>query len=245
MSGLRPLGGSAFAACLPRVSNSCEVAARPCVAEPAPPSQDPLWTNWGFARENQFNEPIASAAAAWPELPPRLFKALVAAESAFNPTAVSRTGAAGLVQLTTTSAVRHGLSLSPIDERMVPSRCLPVGVAVLREKHDVVTQPNVGTPYGAKVAEAYAKLGMPSGDDLWKLDLAAYNGGGGTVLRAMANAYDRGMDPRSWDNLVGTEPRESPLYAAVLEIYGERSAMAKYHEMARYPGRVLGFRDRT
>lgn len=248
MSALGPLGNSAFGACLPRFASSSEsVAVAPCrPAQAPPPPADPLWSNWGFGvRENQFNGGIAKAAETWSELPPRLFKALVAAESAFDPTAVSRTGASGLVQLTTESATRHGLSLSPVDERLVPAKALPVGVAVLREKHEVIANPDVKTPHGAKVAEAYAKLGRPAGDDLWRLDLAAYNGGGGTVLRAMANAYDRGLDPRSWDDLVGTEPRKSPLYAATREIYGERGALAKYHEMAQYPGRILGFRDRA
>ena len=188
-----------------------------------------------------------------PALPGRLFKALIGVESEFNPTAVSRAGAAGLVQLMPGTATAHGLSLSPIDERLVPAKALPVGVAVLREKHGVITNPGryleagIASPWGEKVAQAYGKLGLPEGDDLWRLDLGAYNGGGGTVLRAMATAFDRGLDPRKWDNLVGSgdQVRESPLYLAVKDVFGEGPALRKYHEMARYPGKILALRDRA
>ncbi|MCE7870711.1 hypothetical protein DYH09_10065 [bacterium CPR1] len=212
---------------------------------------DPLRTSWGYgARENLFNNQIAQAVTRWPEgepmLDPRLFKALVAVESAFDPTAVSPTGAAGLVQLTPATATAHGLKLRPVDERKIPARALPVGVAVLHEKHRVITVPNPNTPYGAKVADAYQRLGPPTGDDLWHLDLAAYNGGGGTVLRAMARACDDGLDPRKWDNLIAPvdNPRQSPLYHAVKENFGEARALRKYREMAHYPRRILALRDR-
>lgn len=227
-------------------------------AEPAPLPEDPLRTSWGFGpRENQFNAQIAKAVEGWGveshPLPGRLFKALVGVESEFDPTAVSRSGAAGLVQLMPGTAKAHGLSLSPVDERLVPAKALPVGVAVLREKHDVITRPGqyveagIASPWGEKVAQAYQELGPPTGDDLWRLDLAAYNGGGGTVLRAMATAYDRKLDPRKWENLLGTpdKVRESPLYLAVKDVFGDAAALRKYHEMARYPGKILALRDRA
>jgi soluble lytic murein transglycosylase-like protein len=188
-------------------------------------------------------------------LDPLLFKALVAVESAFDPAAVSPAGAAGLVQLMPGTALRHGLSLSPVDERLIPEKALPVGVAVLAEKHYVITHPEEfalleeepgGSPWGEKVARAYRQYGMPSGDALWRLTLGAYNGGGGTVLRAMARAYDQGLDPRLWSNLIEPldRPTRSPLYQAVREVYGDEQAARKYREMSRYPGRILALRDR-
>ncbi|MEW6281914.1 MAG: transglycosylase SLT domain-containing protein, partial [Candidatus Eremiobacterota bacterium] len=160
---------------------------------------------------------------------------------------VSGAGAAGLCQLMPDTAVRHGLSLSPIDERLVPSKALPVGVAVLAEKHDVIMHPEDYYPtLGEKINQAYRQYGLPSGDQLWHLDLAAYNGGGGTVLRAMGKAFDRGQDPRDWSTLMGADkPRESPLYLAVKEVYGSGVAWRKYREMAAYPRRILALRDRT
>lgn len=229
-------------------------ACRPAATQPAPPPPppDPLQTNWGYgANENLFNQQIAEAATTWgdPEHPldARLFKALVATESSFDPTAVSAAGAAGLVQLMPGTATAHGLSLRPIDERKIPSKCLPVGVAVLGEKHAVVIHPDTNTTWGAKVAAAYEAGGKPVGDDLWHLDLAAYNGGGSTVVRAMARAIDDGLDCRKWDNLIGPvdNPRQSPLYAAVKDVYGSARALRKYREMAAYPRKILALRDRT
>jgi membrane-bound lytic murein transglycosylase MltF len=70
--------------------------------------------------------------------------------------------------------------------------------------------------------------------------LAAYNGGGGTVLRAMAVAWDRGLDPRRWENLVGdpANPRQTPLYLACVQIY-RGGAAGKYREMRHYPEKIL------
>lgn len=215
------------------------------------PPPDPLHTNWGFGRnENAFNAKIAAAAGTWRDaehpLDAKLFKALIATESAFDSTAVSPSGAAGLVQLMPGTATAHGLKLRPIDERLIPEKALPVGVAVLAEKHNVVLNPDPRTAWGAKVAAAYATGGKPAGDDLWHLDLAAYNGGGGTVLRAMARAIDEGKDCRKWDDLIGPvdNPRSSPLYGAVKDVYGQARALRKYREMAAYPRKILALRDR-
>ncbi len=56
----------------------------------------------------------------------------------------------------------------------------------------------------------------------------------------MALAYDRGLDPRDWDNLVGdpTNPAQTPLYLACVQIY-RHGAAGKYREMRQYPGKIL------
>ncbi len=217
--------------------------------QPADSVQTSIDTNWGFgSRENWYNTGIIEAVAArWSDeehpLPPLLFKAVVAAESGFRSQVKSPTGAAGLCQLTRGTAQAHGLKLSPRDERLIPEKCLPVGVAVLDEKHRYLKNPPTSQPFGRRVREAYAELGQPTTEQFQKLALAGYNGGASTVTRAMAAAFDRGLDPRDWDTLVGdpNQMRESPLYQAVEHVYGSRRAPSKYREMAEYPGRVLGF----
>lgn len=221
--------------------------------DPAPREEDPLHTGWGFGCiENHYNTKIARAVESrWDEgetpLPPVLFKALIAAESAFDTVAHSHAGAAGLVQLMPGTARAFGLSVSPIDERLVADKALPVGVSVLAEKFQVVAHPPESTWWGAKVAEAYQQFGAPEGEQLWTLVLAGYNGGASTVVRAMAEAFDRGLDPRDWSNLTSSPEgiENAPLYKAVEDIYGSADARRKFREMAAYPGRVLGYFNRA
>ncbi len=232
--------------------------------EPLPPMpakvpERPVWseadmqTAWGYgARENLYNQAILQAVqSTWPHpevpLPPTLFKSLIAAESAFNPQAVSATGALGLVQLTPDTARRFGLNWSTARD---PRHAVPAGVRVLAEKaravldparyHQLLGRKPEDCPYAARVAQAYETLGPPSTEQCWPLVLAAYNGGGGTVLRAMALAYDRGLDPRDWNNLVGdpTNPGQTPLYLACVQIY-RQGAAGKYREMRQYPEKIL------
>ncbi len=212
-------------------------------------SCDPLETNWGFGRrENQFNQLIQEAVTTgWQDetrpLDAKLFKALIAAESSFNPHARSRSGAVGLVQLMPGTARAHGLKLTPRDQRLQPERAIPAGVSVLKEKYRFLLNPPQNRDWGEKVAKAYQKFGLPDDDNLWRLSLAGYNGGASTVVKAMAEAYDRGFDPREWGNLVGDreQPTTTPLYQAVRETFGEERAASKYREMANYPDRVMGF----
>lgn len=241
----------------------------PCWAGPPPfeelPLHQPLQysrdirTQWGYGpRENSYNELIVdSVEERWQDqdrpLAPKTFKALIAVESAFRPTAVSRTGAAGLVQLTHDTARRFGLVIGPSDPRMEPAIAVPVGVSVLAEKHQVLLEPAnyygilLGRPdkrcdFGEKVARAYEVFGLPEYEDAVRLNLAAFNGGGGTVMRAMARAYDMGLDPRDWEALVGDEPSRSPLFYACRQIY-RHGAPGKYREMSNYPKKILKLTD--
>ncbi len=229
----------------------------PAEIEPEPPVFAPMASDWGFVNENAYNALIErSVQAEWTDranpLPPRLFKALIAVESAFKPRARSWAGAVGLTQLMPEAAQRLGLSLS---DRLVPELAVPAGVKVLQEKHQVVMDPlnywsYLGQPdrceaWNLKVDEAYKLYGMPQGDDRLFAMLAAYNGGGSTVLRAMAKAHDHQLDPRKWSNLVGptNRPRNSPLYGACVEVYG-RGAWGKYQEISRYPVKIFALYQR-
>ena len=211
-------------------------------------------TNWGYGpAENAYNDLIERAIAEnWEDaenpLDPKMFKALIAVESAFKTDAYSRTGCAGLVQLAPDTAKRFGLSLSPVDERLIPEKAIPAGVKVLAEKQKVVLQPDnyygilLGRPekkltYGTTVHNHYQAKGTPRGHNLLHLGLASYNGGGGTIMRAMAKAVEMGKNPLDWNSLVGSGPSDSPLFAACRMVY-RGGAHGKYREMAEYPRKI-------
>lgn len=209
---------------------------------------DPLKTDWGFGeRENQYNRLILDAIdAKWvgpPPLPPIILKSTVAQESAFDPKAKSPAGYVGLLQLGTEEAKSQGLKLDPVDERTIPEKNLPAGVGVLGIKHGVIRNP-LGlwdTPFAHAVQDYYDKNGAPSDRQIWYLSLAAYNGGGGTVLKAMATAIERNLDPREWSNLIGSadNPKGSPLYKAISENYSSGVWMTKFKEMSKYPVSIM------
>lgn len=219
------------------------------------PTSFNLWTSWGFGRrENLFNDLIAkSVGAVWQDqtnpLPPVLYKSLMAVESSFNPQAISSAGAAGLTQLMPDTARRFGLKNS---ERLDPVKAVPAGIQAFQEKYKVVLEPAnyskiIGLPpakvaFSQVVADFYALQGAPEGEDRWQLALAAYNGGGGTILRAMAYCIEAGQDPRVWDNLAGQPGKalNSPLHRACIDVFGPRSGDRKVFELAAYPRKIMG-----
>lgn len=222
---------------------------------PAPsrlPVRDPMETTWGYGRfENAYNDKIEKAVEdVWKHeeypLDPITFKALIAAESAFRKDARSPTGAVGLVQITGGTARAYGLKTSNPDERRNPDKALPIGVQILADKLTVIKRPNQNVDYGKKVAAYYEAEGKPNADQMETLALAGYNGGGSTVLRAMAYAIDDGKDPRSFTNLVAEDQpmKETPLYKAIKDTFGERFAAGKYREMSHYPDRIKGIEER-
>lgn len=112
----------------------------------------------GFA----FAKPHLEAAALSQALEPELVIAVAAAESAFNPEAVSRKGALGLMQVMPATAERYG----------VPARALNLGNAA-------VLEPKLNTEVGSRYLADL--LRMFGGDK--ELALAAYNAGEGAVLK--------------------------------------------------------------
>ncbi len=206
-----------------------------------------LDTTWGYgAPENLFNQVIEDAVKNnWTDtdypLDSLTFKALIAQESAFNKDAVSRTGAVGLVQITTGTAEAYGVHVNPPpDQRRQPEVAVPAGVRILRDKLAVIKNPNRATDYAGPVADYYEKNGRPTQEQMKFLSLAGYNGGGSTVVRAMSHAISQGVDPRDWTNLVASDKplTETPLYKAIVDTFGARFAESKYHEMAEYPVRI-------
>ena len=205
-------------------------------------------TNWGYGTgENKFNQIILNAIdKKWCnyELPiyPILIKATIAIESGFCSDAVSSSGYAGLMQLGKNEAKAQGLSLSPCDERFIPEKNIIAALGTLKTKHRVIKYP--GDVYPAKfwakeVNKFYSKYGRPDLYQEWILTLGAYNGGGATVLRAMNYCIKEGKDPRDWDNLYRPgNPSSSPLYRAIVDVYGSRYATSKYYQMGNYPLKI-------
>ncbi|MEM9302025.1 MAG: transglycosylase SLT domain-containing protein [Pseudomonadota bacterium] len=114
----------------------------------------------------------------------RLLLAVMYKESRFDPEAVSRTGARGLMQLKSIAATEVGLSHyeAPADNVLAGARYL----AWIKDQ------------LGADLDPA---------ERVW-LALAAYNGGIGTVRRARAHAARMGRDPNRWDGHVARSVEE-------------------------------------
>jgi len=206
-------------------------------------------TTWGYGSgENKFNQTILNAIdKKWCnyELPisPILVKATIAIESGFCSNAVSPSGYAGLMQIGTNEAKAQGLSLSPYDERFIPEKNIIAALGTLKTKHRVIKYPGdtyPGKVWAKRVNNFYSKYGMPNIYQEWTLTLGAYNGGGATVLRAMNYCIMDGKDPRNWNNLYCKEnPCHSPLYRAVVDIYGSSYAKSKYYQMGNYPVKIF------
>ena len=95
---------------------------------PAPAGFDSLFHDSDTVPQTPYGELIFDAARRH-EVSPRLVAAMVRAESAFDPGAVSRRGAVGLLQLMPATARRFGLTSG---ERYRPELNLEAGVRYLR-----------------------------------------------------------------------------------------------------------------
>ena len=107
--------------------------------------------NW--VGKSAIFEPLIQRAARSQALPPELVRAVIVVESAFNPRAVSRRGAVGLMQLRPATARRYGVA-----DAFDPEQNISAGVRYLRD------------------------LLARYGNDL-ELTLAAYNAGEDAVER--------------------------------------------------------------
>jgi len=115
---------------------------------------------------------------------PRLVKAVIAAESAFNPNAVSPKGAGGLMQIMPATAKDLGLTK---EQRFDPKKNVEAGSRYLKQ------------------------LENQFGDE--KIALAAYNWGMGRVSNAIKKVKAEGEDV-TWDNIKATVkvPEETRTY---------------------------------
>lgn len=81
-----------------------------------------------FARNRRRFAPLVDRVARYHHLDPQLIHAVVQVESAYDPAAVSRKGAVGLMQLMPGTASRYG-----VRDRLDPERNLHGGVRYLRD----------------------------------------------------------------------------------------------------------------
>ena len=85
----------------------------------------------GFPGDDGRYDDLIRAAAARHHFAPRFVKAVIFVESHFNPSAISKRGACGLMQITAETAQRMGC-LSPLD----PAENIEAGTRYLRELLD-------------------------------------------------------------------------------------------------------------
>lgn len=111
---------------------------------------------------------------------------LAEVESSFDPRARSPVGAAGLFQLTPATAKRYGLRTWPLDQRLKP-------------------EPS------ARVAARYLDF-LHSHFKDWRLALAAYNAGEGSVDKLLAR-----HQARSYDAIATHLPAETQMYVPRVE----------------------------
>jgi hypothetical protein len=197
------------------------------------------------SRQNQYNAEIDAARREWPRLDPLVLKSILAQETGFVPTLANRYGYAGIAQLGVREARQVGLRTGSSrmrnsrkgvaarvdrarDERLVPGIAIPGAARLLRSK-------------AAALESGFGRYGTPTGDDYWRFVAAAYNGGEGTVLRAMRIAYgDAQPESVRWDDLVrapGGDVRRSPLYRAIVEV--GMNPRVKYAEIGEYARDVV------
>lgn len=225
-------------------------------------AESPLHTNWtnGFGRDltgqNRYNDALRAAQERWPAVDPKILKSILAQETGFREQTFASNpyGYAGVAQLGIAEAHEAGLRTGqsrtrsrgrgPVydranDERFDPAKAIPAAAVILRNK-DRALQSGVATRSGTRLP-GYDFYGEPRGDDRWRFAAAAYNGGQGTILRALRHAY--GDSPPAevrWNDLVRSPTgsvRDSPLWRAIVEV--GMNPTSKYREISEYAAHVV------
>lgn len=126
---------------------------------------------------------------------------LAEVESSFDRRAQSPAGAAGLFQLMPATAKRFGLSLWPFDQRFQPEASATASAQYLKYLHD--------------------KFGS------WRLALAAYNAGEGTVQKLLTRYH-----AKSYDQIATHLPAETQMYVPRVEAVVLQREGVKLEELA-------------
>jgi membrane-bound lytic murein transglycosylase D len=157
---------------------------------PPPQTERDLW----FKKDSATNAWPVSAKEYVQELKP-IFSALkvppelvwvAEVESGFDRRALSPAGAAGLFQLMPDTARRFGLSLWPRDQRYQPEPSATASARYLKYLHDRFKD--------------------------WRLALASYNAGEGTVQKLLDH-----YDANSYDSIAEHLPAETQMYVPRIE----------------------------
>jgi membrane-bound lytic murein transglycosylase D len=159
------------------------------VPNPSPQKQRELWVKkiagepWPAAATNFV--PRLKPIFTAQKVPPELVW-IAEVESSFDPRARSPAGAAGLFQLMPATAKRYGLRTWPLDHRLRPDDS-----ARAAAKH---------------LANLHTRF------DDWRLALAAYNAGEGTVKKLL-----EGRKARTYDAIATHLPAETQMYVPRVE----------------------------
>lgn len=223
------------------------------------PNIQTSWTN-GYGRnlagQNRYNDALQAAQKRWPGVDPLILKSILAQETGFREQAFAANphGYAGVAQLGIDEAHEAGLDTGrsrmgrngrapfydrAADERFDPAKAIPAAAVILRNKERAL-ESGARTRSGVRL-HGYSFYGEPRGDDRWRLAAAAYNGGQGTILRAMRHAY--GETPPGqvrWNDLLRSPTgniRDSPLWRAIAEVGMDPAS--KYREIAEYAANVV------
>ena len=158
-------------------------------ANPAPQMEREVWIKkltdrpWPEAAKSYV--PRLKPIFTGQKVPPQLVW-LAEVESSFNPRARSPAGAVGLFQLMPATAKRFGLRTSPLDQRLRPEE-------------------------SARAAAKYLEFLHRQFKD-WRLALAAYNAGEGTVQRLMKQ-----HNAKTFDAIATHLPAETQMYVPRIE----------------------------
>ncbi|MBX7136828.1 MAG: transglycosylase SLT domain-containing protein [Oligoflexia bacterium] len=129
---------------------------------------------------------------------PVLSMAVVSAESAFNPRAVSADGHAskGLFQLldSTGKQFHENLELQGHYDPFNPDKNVELGVGYLRYLHDIFSRKS-------ELPNNLATVPAENSASLEKLAVAAFNAGEGRVASAQARANKAGLNPAVYENV--------------------------------------------
>jgi len=161
----------------------------PPVPNPAPKMEREIWgkrlANRPWPDSAKLYVPQLKAIFAAQKVPPELVW-IAEVESSFDRRARSPAGAAGLFQLMPATARRYGLSTWPLDHRLRPEE-------------------------SARAAAQY--IGYLHGEFKdWRLALAAYNAGEGTVQKML-----RQQKAKSFDAIATRLPAETQMYVPRVE----------------------------
>lgn len=161
----------------------------PLPVNPPPQTEREMWVRkissepWSAAAKEYV--PQLKLIFAAENVPPELVW-VAEVESSFDRRAESPAGAAGLFQLMPETAKRFGLSLWPRDQRFQPDASATASAQYLKYLYDRFHD--------------------------WRLALAAYNAGEGTVQRLL----DR-YDTRAYDDIASHLPAETQMYVPRIE----------------------------
>jgi membrane-bound lytic murein transglycosylase D len=174
------------------------------VPNPPPQKERELWVKkvsvspWP-ARANEYVPALKPVFAAQ-KIPPELVW-LAEVESGFDRRALSPAGAAGMFQLMPDTARRFGLSLWPRDQRYQPEPSATASAQYLKYLHDRFKD--------------------------WRLALAAYNAGEGTVQKLL----DR-YNADSYDAIARHLPAETQMYVPRVEAVLQQREGATLEKLA-------------